>query len=56
VLSWEKTGRRTKTQAMMSRQDPPQRKLFYIGVNIDKRIRKNHPLRKIIELIDFDFI
>jgi transposase len=41
---------------MMSYEDPPQRKLFYIGVNIDKRIRKNHPLRKITELIDFDFI
>ena len=41
---------------MMSFQDPPQRKLFYIGINLDKRIRKNHPLRKIRELIDFDFI
>jgi transposase len=41
---------------MMSFEDPPQSKLFYIGVNIDKRIRKNHPLRKIRELIDFDFI
>ncbi len=40
----------------MSYQDPPQRKLFYIGINLDKRIRKNHPLRKIRELIDFDFI
>jgi Transposase and inactivated derivatives len=27
-----------------------------MGINIDKRIRKNHPLRKIRELIDFDFI
>jgi transposase len=41
---------------MMSYQDPPQRKLFYIGINLDKRIRKNHPLRKIKGLIDFDFI
>jgi len=41
---------------MMSYQDPPQRKLFYIGINLDKRIRKDHPLRKIRELIDFDFI
>jgi transposase len=41
---------------MMSYQDPPQRKLFYIGINLDKRIRRNHPLRKIKELIDFDFI
>jgi transposase len=41
---------------MMSYQDPLQKKLFYIGINLDKRIRKNHPLRKIKELIDFDFI
>ncbi|MDA2921240.1 IS1182 family transposase [Desulfobacterota bacterium AH_259_B03_O07] len=41
---------------MMSYQDPSQSKLFYMGINIDKRIRKNHPLRKIRELIDFDFI
>src|SRR3989304_554856 len=41
---------------MMSYQDPPQRKLFYMGINLDKRIRKDHPLRKIRELIDFDFI
>src|SRR4030066_146175 len=41
---------------MMSYEDPPQSKLFYMGINIDKRIRKNHPLREIEELIDFDFI
>lgn len=40
----------------MRYQNPPQGKLFYIGVNIDKRIRQNHPLRKIKEQIDFDFI
>jgi len=40
----------------MSYQPPSQRKLFYLGVNIDKRIRQNHPLRKIKEQIDFDFI
>ena len=27
-----------------------------MGINLDKRIRKDHPLRKIRELIDFDFI
>ena len=41
---------------MMSYEDPPQSKLFYMGINIDKRIRKNHPLRKIRELVDFEFI
>jgi len=43
-------------RAMMSYQKPPQRKLFYIGINLDKRIRQNHLLRKIKERIDFDFI
>ena len=51
-----KTQRRITVPAMMSYQDPPQRKLFYMGINLDKRIRKDHPLRKIRELIDFDFI
>ncbi len=41
---------------MMGYQPPPQRSLFYTGLNLDKRIRKNHPLRKIQESIDFDFI
>ena len=34
----------------------PQSSLFYVGINLDKRIRSNHPLRKIDDLIDFDFI
>ncbi len=40
---------------MMGMQPPPQSSLFYIGINIDKRIRSNHPLRRIREHIDFDF-
>jgi len=40
---------------MMGMQPPPQSSLFYIGLNIDKRVRANHPLRRIRELIDFDF-
>ena len=40
---------------MMGMQAPPQSSLFYIGINIDKRVRANHPLRRIRELIDFDF-
>jgi len=40
---------------MMGVQQPPQSNLFYIGINIDKRVRANHPLRKINELIDFSF-
>lgn len=41
---------------MMGYQESPQNKLFYMGINLDKRVRKNHPLRKINEAIDFDFI
>lgn len=40
----------------MKVQPPPQNNLFHFGVNIDKRIRANHPLRKVNELIDFDFV
>lgn len=40
---------------MMGMQPPPQSSLFYIGINIDNRVRANHPLRRIREVIDFDF-
>ncbi|MGA3086558.1 MAG: IS1182 family transposase [Thermodesulfobacteriota bacterium] len=33
-----------------------QEKLFYYGINLEERIRPDHPLRKIAGLIDFDFI
>lgn len=41
---------------MMGRQNDYQHKLFIKGFNLDKRIRKDHILRKISENIDFDFI
>ena len=41
---------------MMGRQLDYQHKLFVRGFNLDKRIRKDHILRKIKEKIDFDFI
>ncbi len=40
---------------MMGKQGLPQGKLFYAGIDIDKRVRKNHPLRKINKFVDFDF-
>lgn len=40
---------------MMGHQSPPQSKLFYEGVSLDQRVRQNHPLRRINEIIDFDF-
>lgn len=40
----------------MGRQDPPQGKLFYANVNLEKRVRASHPLRRVAQLVDFDFI
>ena len=41
---------------MMGRQNDYQHKLFINGFDLDKRVRKDHVLRKISENIDFDFI
>ena len=41
---------------MMGVQEQPQSNLFHFGVNLDKRIRINHPLRKVEEFIDFHFV
>ena len=41
---------------MMGVQDLPQGKLYYTHFNLDQRIRPSHPLRKIDQLIDFNFI
>jgi transposase len=54
VSSWSKFFLRIS--AMMGRQGDYQHKLFVTGFNLDKRIREDHPLRKIREKIDFDFI
>ena len=40
---------------MMGMQQEPQSNLFYVGINIDKRVRENHFLRRVKQLIDFDF-
>jgi len=41
------------TLAMMSHQNPPERKLFYMGINLDKRIRKNHPDIPTPKIVDY---
>ena len=41
---------------MMGKQPPPQEKLFYYNLNLDQRVPKDHPLRRIKELVDFDFV
>jgi hypothetical protein len=35
---------------------PPNDPLFFYNIQLETRVRKDHPLRKIKELIDFDFI
>jgi len=40
----------------MGKQSDYQHKLFMTGFNLDKRVRTDHPLRKIAATIDFDFI
>ena len=41
---------------MMGRQSPSQYKFFMKGFNLEKRIRKDHALRRISSEVDFDFI
>jgi transposase len=41
---------------MMGVQQEAQGSLFYVGINLDKRIRKDHALRRITDLIDFNFV
>jgi transposase len=41
---------------MMGKQKQVEPKLFYHGVSLERRIPGEHPLRKIKQLVDFDFI
>ena len=41
---------------MMGRKKTPQPKLFYDRINLDQRIRKDHILRKVDQIINFEFI
>ncbi len=41
---------------MMGKPNQLEPKLFYHGVSIDRRMPKGHPLRKIEQLVDFNFI
>ena len=41
---------------MMGRDEPPQGSLFYTGINLEKRVRREHVLRRVARLIDFDFV
>jgi len=41
---------------MMGVQGSQQSKLFYHNINLEKRVRPDHPLRRIAEVIDFNFV
>ena len=41
---------------MMGYQDPPQENIFIYNIYLENRVRKDRPLRRISEVIDFDFI
>lgn len=41
---------------MMGRERPLQDSLFYTGINLDKRVRGDHVLRKVARLVDFGFV
>src|SRR5882757_9166319 len=40
----------------MMGQQKSEAQLFNYAVNLEKRVRSNHPLRKVKEVIDFDFV
>ncbi len=40
---------------MMGQEKGKQGKLFYYNFSLEERIRSDHPLRKIADLVDFDF-
>jgi transposase len=46
----------TEITAMMGHQSDYQKKLFCYNANLEDRIPRDHPLRRIREHIDFDFI
>src|SRR5713226_4700900 len=41
---------------MMGREGSPQPSLFYTGINLDNRVRRDHVLRKVARLVDFEFV
>jgi hypothetical protein len=41
---------------MLGKPKKTEPKLFYHGVSLERRMPNEHPLRKIKQLVDFDFI
>jgi transposase len=51
-----KCSQSQEIRPMMRYQSPANDPLFSVNVQLETRVRKDHPLRKIKELVDFDFI
>lgn len=41
---------------MMGKELPRQPRLFYTGINLEGRVRQNHPLRRIDDILDLSFV
>lgn len=41
---------------MMGKKAAPVSKLFYVGINLDDRVPRDHPLRRVAEAVDFGFV
>jgi transposase len=41
---------------MMGQQPPGGNELFYYGFSLEDRVRADHPLRRVAELVDFEFV
>ena len=41
---------------MVGRQAPQETKLFYYDICLERRIPQNHLLRKVKDIMDFDFV
>jgi transposase len=56
ALKSHDTDFRTENQTMMGQSQQIEPKLFYHGLSLERRISQNHILRKVKQLIDFNFI
>lgn len=50
------SARDKEIRLMMGHHPPPNDPLFSFNVQLETRVRKDHPLRRIAELVDFEFI
>jgi transposase len=51
-----KSSQVEEIRLMMGHQPPPQDPLFSVNVQLETRVRTDHPLRKVKALVDFEFM